>query len=112
MTPSQQQAKDMQDEARREQQADERIRELEKEVARLRKAQDVQARLLSWYQKRVLNAEQEVDALHTATKKAIALLANYQNRIDGPEGHNLAECINQLQSLHPEWDVDSGGDDS
>jgi len=38
MTPSQQQAKDMQDEARREQQADERICELEREVEKLREA--------------------------------------------------------------------------
>jgi len=38
MTPGQQQAKDAQDEARRDQQADERIRELEEEVQQLRKA--------------------------------------------------------------------------
>jgi Fic family protein len=38
MTPSQQQAKDAQDEARRQQQADERIRELEEEVKLLREA--------------------------------------------------------------------------
>jgi TolA-binding protein len=38
MTPSQQQEKDIQDEARREQQADERIRELEEEVEQLRGA--------------------------------------------------------------------------
>jgi len=60
----------------------------------------------------VQEREEEIQRLRAATKKAIALLANYQNRIDGPEGRNLAECINQLQSLHPEWDVDSGGDDS
>jgi uncharacterized protein (DUF305 family) len=36
MIPSHQQAKDMQDQARREQQADERIRELEDEVKGLR----------------------------------------------------------------------------
>jgi len=36
MTPSQQQAKDMQDEARRQQQADERIHELEKRTDTLR----------------------------------------------------------------------------
>jgi len=36
MTPSQQQFKDMQDEARREQKADKRIRELEEEIDRLR----------------------------------------------------------------------------
>jgi len=35
MTPSQQQAKDMQDKARREQQADEKVRELEEEIERL-----------------------------------------------------------------------------
>jgi len=40
MTPSQQQAKDMQDEARRDQQADERIRELEEEVEQLRRQRD------------------------------------------------------------------------
>jgi len=38
MTPSQQQAKDMQDEARREQQADDKVRELEAEIDRLRYA--------------------------------------------------------------------------
>jgi uncharacterized FlaG/YvyC family protein len=36
MTPGQQQRKDAQDAARREQQADERVRELEEEVERLR----------------------------------------------------------------------------
>jgi hypothetical protein len=36
MTPGQQERKDAQDAARREQQADERIRELEQEVERLR----------------------------------------------------------------------------
>ena len=41
MTPSQQQAKDMQDEARREQQADEKIRELEEENERLRDALEI-----------------------------------------------------------------------
>lgn len=38
MTPSQQQGKDRQDEARRLQQADEKVRELEKEVKLLREA--------------------------------------------------------------------------
>jgi len=38
MTPGQQQRKDAQDAARREQQADERIRELEEEVEQLREA--------------------------------------------------------------------------
>jgi len=59
----------------------------------------------------VQEREEEIERLRAATKKAIALLVSYQNRIDGPGGRNLAECINQLQSLHPEWDVDSGGDD-
>jgi hypothetical protein len=36
MTPGQQQRKDAQDEARRQQQADEKVRELEEEVNRLR----------------------------------------------------------------------------
>jgi hypothetical protein len=36
MTPGQQQRKDAQDKARRQQQADEKVRELEKEIERLR----------------------------------------------------------------------------
>jgi len=47
MTPSQQQAKTLQDEARRDQQADERILELEEEVERLREALSV-ASELAW----------------------------------------------------------------
>lgn len=58
----------------------------------------------------VQEREEEIQRLRAATKKAIALLVSYQNRIDGHGGRNLAECINQLQSLHPEWDVESGGD--
>ena len=38
MTPGQQQRKDLQDESRRRQQADEKIRELEQEVEQLRNA--------------------------------------------------------------------------
>ena len=38
MGPSEQRSKDLQDEARRQQQADEHIRELEQEVERLREA--------------------------------------------------------------------------
>jgi len=60
----------------------------------------------------VQQREEEIQKLRAATKKAIALLVSYQNRIDGPGGRNLVECISQLQSLHPEWDVDSGGDES
>ncbi|MCS3667394.1 allophanate hydrolase subunit 1 [Salinibacter ruber] len=60
----------------------------------------------------VQEREEEIQKLRAATKKAIALLVSYQNRIDGPGGSNLAECISQLQSLHPEWDVDGGGDES
>jgi len=45
MTPGQQQRKDAQDEARRQQQADERIRELEEEVERLREALSVASEL-------------------------------------------------------------------
>jgi len=47
MTPGQQRRKDRQDDTRRQQQADERIRELEKEIERLREGlRDVRKRLM------------------------------------------------------------------
>jgi archaellum component FlaC len=47
VTPGQQQRKDAQDKARRQQQADEKVRELEKEIERLREALSV-ASELAW----------------------------------------------------------------
>jgi hypothetical protein len=57
MTPGQQQRKDAQDAARREQQADERIRELEEEVGRLRKG----IKSIASSARSVLRAEEPVD---------------------------------------------------
>lgn len=75
MNPSQQKTKDMQDEARRDQQADERIRELEKEVNRLRGALDPEF---------LINVANDIGGSAAAELKELAYLQ--KDALDGGGG--------------------------
>lgn len=80
MTPGQQRRKDQQDEARRLQQADEKVHELEEEIKRLQEEKDrlkevraVQSRLLHWFECRCIDDQKEVERLREALSVACEL---------------------------------------
>jgi len=83
MTPSQQQAKDMQDEARRDQQADERIRELEEEIQRLRKQRDTYDRTLHSIRGRLVQVLRDEPSHYPEINAAIC---DAEDALDGGGG--------------------------
>ena len=73
MTPGQQQRKDLQDESRRQQQADEHVRKLEQEVERLREALKTVRRGLSHIARRTESTPTRQDAIQSLSEIDLAL---------------------------------------